>query len=99
MPMAPPPPPHDMTISDGPPTYSAVLYAPPPPPFPQLGPGPSVDPTPARQNAQEQEMEDGEEESQWPIRIAADTPAPPWAVKRRADDDEDGKPAKKARLE
>ncbi|KAK7694539.1 hypothetical protein QCA50_001725 [Cerrena zonata] len=96
MPMAPPPPPPGMTISDGPPNYSAVLYS-APPPFSQLSAGPSMDSTTARQNAQEQEMEDGEEETQWPIRIA-DAPPPAWAMKRPLDAEESGNPAKKLRL-
>ncbi|CAL1696051.1 unnamed protein product [Somion occarium] len=95
-----PPPPHPgMAAPEGPPNYSVVLYAHPPPPFPPMIPpanGRPLDVALARQNAQEQEMEDGEEESQWPIRVA-DGPPPAWA-KRRADTEEEG-PNKRPRTE
>ena len=97
----PPPPPPGMTISNGPPTYSAVLFAAgAPPPFMPLAPAPPVDPRTQKENAQEQEMEDGEEESQWSIRIAPeDAPPPTWAAKRPLNNEDDGHPAKKPRLE
>ena len=82
--------------------YPAVMYPPafaqmpppsPPPPMPvtQL----VLDSALARQSASEQEMEDGDEDGEWAIRVG-NAPPPAWA-KRRRDVDVDG-PNKKPRM-
>ncbi|KAH8100632.1 hypothetical protein BXZ70DRAFT_165025 [Cristinia sonorae] len=80
-----------------PPSYPTLLYAPsfplhPPPPM-QIN-RPPLDPILARQNAPEQEMEDGEEDIEWPIRIGHGPP-PAWAKRRREYEEEE--PSKRSR--
>ncbi|TCD66382.1 hypothetical protein EIP91_001431 [Steccherinum ochraceum] len=53
-----------------------------------------LDPILARQNAQEQEMEDGEEDGEWAIKVG-DAPPPAWAKRRREHEEEE--PSKRAR--
>lgn len=66
--------------------------------FSQAGatqPGP-VDVAAARENAPEEEMEDGEEATEWGIRVNNATP-PSWA-KRRSERAEEEEPAKRPRI-
>lgn len=75
-----------------PPTFSNHVQASPPSPAPATRL--PLDPAIARQNAPEQEMEDGDEDGEWAIRIGT-APPPQWAKRRREHEEEE--PSKRMR--